>query len=134
MSDGLTPPVEPGPAQEHLTVIVLSAISRESSSCHVLARIVADMVAAEPGVVVDFAHPSEVGVPVNDGNVADDHPAATAWQARVADGALPHLGVARVPQRDDRGDEEHVRLPRQGADVAATSSGSSRWRAGGWPR
>ena len=51
------------------------------------------MVAAEPGVVVDFVHPSEVGVPVNDGNVADDHPAATAWQARVAE-AHCHIWVS----------------------------------------
>jgi len=93
VTDGLTSPVEPGPAQENLTVIVVSAISRESSSCHVLAKIVADMVAAEPGVVVDFAHPSEVGVPVNDGNVADDHPAAAAWQARVAE-AHCHIWVS----------------------------------------
>jgi len=68
-----------------MRVMVVSAISRESSSCHVLAKLIAEMVAAEPHVVVDFVHPSEVGVPVNDGTVADDHPAATAWQARVAE-------------------------------------------------
>jgi azobenzene reductase len=67
-----------------MRVMVVSAISRESSSCHVLARQVAALVAAEPGVEVDFVHPADVGVPVNDGTVADDHPAALAWQARVA--------------------------------------------------
>ena len=67
-----------------LRVMVVSAISRESSSCQVLAAKVAEMVGAEPGVEVDFVHPADVGVPVNDGTVPDDHPAATAWQARVA--------------------------------------------------
>ena len=75
---------EPVAVVAPMRVMVVSAISRESSSCHVLAQLVAGLVAAEPGVDVDFVHPADVGVPVNDGTVPDDHPAALAWQERVA--------------------------------------------------
>ena len=75
---------EPVAVVAPMRVMVVSAISRESSSCHVLAQLVAGLVAAEPGVEVDFVHPADVGVPVNDGTVPDDHPAALAWQERVA--------------------------------------------------
>jgi azobenzene reductase len=76
-----------------LHVMVVSAISREGSSCHVVARMIAEMVTAQPGVSVDFAHPGEVGVPVNDGSVPDDHPAAIAWQQRVA-AAQCHIWIS----------------------------------------
>ncbi len=70
-------------ADTRLTVMVVSAISRETSSCHVLARTLADMCAAHD-VDVDFVTPADAGLPVNDGNVPDDLPAAIAWQARIA--------------------------------------------------
>ena len=72
--------------------MVVSAISRESSSCYLLARQVADM-AAEHGVGVDFVTPANVGLPLNDGTIPDDLPAALAWQERVRQ-AHCHLWVS----------------------------------------
>jgi azobenzene reductase len=90
----LPPPAPPAPAGPvQLRVMVVSAISRDSSSCHVLGRLVEEMLAEEPGVSVDFVHPSDVGVPVNDGSVPDDHPAAMAWQQRVAE-AHCHIWIS----------------------------------------
>jgi azobenzene reductase len=77
-----------------LRVMVISAISRESSSCHVLARQVVDLVAAH-GVEVDFVTPADVDLPVNDGSVPDDLPAALAWQQRVA---LAHAHIWVSPE------------------------------------
>ena len=73
--------------------MIVSAISRESSTCYILAEAISQMCLAENGVTVDFAHPGEVGVPVNDGSVAYDHPAATAWQQRVA-AAQCHIWIS----------------------------------------
>ena len=64
-------------------VMVVSAISRESSSCYVLARQIEQMCLAQD-VDVDFVTPANVGVPVNDGNVPDDLPEGVAWCERVA--------------------------------------------------
>jgi azobenzene reductase len=64
-------------------VMVVSAISRESSSCYMLAAHLADLCRARD-VDVDFVTPANVGVPPNDGTVADDLPEARAWQERVA--------------------------------------------------
>jgi azobenzene reductase len=65
-----------------MKVMVLSAISRPESSCYMLARLVADLV-EKHGVDVDFATPADADLPVNDGTVPYDHPAAVAWAERV---------------------------------------------------
>ncbi len=65
-----------------MKLMVVSAISRESSTTHILARRVAD-ICQQHGVEVDFVTPAEVGLPVNDGTVPYDLPEAKAWQERV---------------------------------------------------
>jgi azobenzene reductase len=67
-----------------MRVMVVSAISRESSTCYVLARLVEQLLTAHDDVVVDFVTPADVGVPPNDGTIPDDLPEALAWQHRVA--------------------------------------------------
>lgn len=75
-----------------MKVMVVSAISRESSSCYMLAQEVASVAKAH-GVEVDFVTPADTGLPVNDGTVAFDHPAAVKWAERV--GAIhAHLWVS----------------------------------------
>jgi azobenzene reductase len=64
--------------------MVISAISRESSTCYVLARLVEQLLTAHTDVDVDFVTPADVGVPPNDGTIPDDLPEALAWQQRVA--------------------------------------------------
>lgn len=75
-----------------MKVMVVSAISRESSSCYVLAQVLCEM-AAKHGVEVDFTHPAEAGLPINDGTLAWDDPASVAWQERIA-GIHAHLWVS----------------------------------------
>lgn len=65
-----------------IRVMVVSAISRESSSCYVLARIAE--LCRQRDVDVDFVTPAAVGLPVNDGTVPDDLPAARAWQEQAS--------------------------------------------------
>ena len=48
--------------QTPLRIMVVSAISRESSSCHVLAMQIAEMVAAEPGVEVDYCADNQIAL------------------------------------------------------------------------
>jgi azobenzene reductase len=67
-----------------MRVMVVSAISREQSSCYVLARLVEQLLGAHEDVDVDFVTPADVSVPPNDGMVPDDLPEALAWQHRVA--------------------------------------------------
>lgn len=67
-----------------MRVMVISAISRESSTCYVLARLVEQLLTAHTDVDVDFVTPADVGVPPNDGTIPDDLPEALAWQQRVA--------------------------------------------------
>ncbi len=68
-----------------MQVMVISAISRESSSCYVLAKLVEELCTKQGAdVEVDFVTPADVGVPVNDGTVPDDLPAGEAWRERVA--------------------------------------------------
>jgi len=67
-----------------MRVMVVSAISRESSTCYMLARLVEQLLTAHDDVEVDFVTPADVGVPPNDGTIADDLPEALAWQQRVA--------------------------------------------------
>ena len=66
-----------------MNIMVVSAISRPASSCYLLARAVADLCAAD-GDAVDLVTPADVDLPVNDGTVPDDLPAAVAWQARIS--------------------------------------------------
>ena len=66
-------------------MMVISAIGRESSSCYILAKQVAEIVEAHDGVEVDFVTPGDTGLPINDGNVPWDLPEAVAWQERVAE-------------------------------------------------
>jgi NAD(P)H-dependent FMN reductase len=75
-----------------MKVMVVSAISRPESSCHMLARQVADL-AERHGVEVDFVCPADVNLPVNDGTVPWDHPATVAWAERV-DQIHAHLWVS----------------------------------------
>ena len=75
-----------------MKVMVVSAISRESSTCYILAKHLVDMAAAH-GVEVDFTHPANAGLPINDGTIAWDDPRAKAWQDRI--GAIhAHLWVS----------------------------------------
>jgi azobenzene reductase len=67
-----------------MKVMVVSAISREDSSCFLLAQRLVEICQRE-GVGVDFTHPAEAGLPVNDGTVAWDDPRSLAWQKRVAE-------------------------------------------------
>jgi arsenic resistance protein ArsH len=66
-----------------MKLMVVSAISRDSSTTYILARQVADICTAH-GAEVDFVTPDNTGLPVNDGTVAWDLPEAVAWQERVA--------------------------------------------------
>jgi azobenzene reductase len=66
-----------------MNIMVISAISRESSSCYLLARTVAEM-CEQHGETVDFVTPADVGLPINDGMVPFDLPEALAWQERIA--------------------------------------------------
>ncbi|HEV3226818.1 MAG TPA: NADPH-dependent FMN reductase [Acidimicrobiales bacterium] len=65
-----------------MRVMVLSAISREDSSCFILAAQLCEMAHAQ-GVEVDFTHPADANLPVNDGTLAWDDPRSVAWQQRV---------------------------------------------------
>ena len=65
-----------------MRVMVLSAISREDSSCYLLASQLCEM-ARGHGVEVDFTHPADANLPVNDGTLAWDDPRSVAWQERV---------------------------------------------------
>jgi NAD(P)H-dependent FMN reductase len=64
-------------------VMVVSAISRESSTCYMLAREVVTL-CEEHASEVDFVTPADVQLPVNDGTIPFDLPEAVAWQERVA--------------------------------------------------
>jgi NAD(P)H-dependent FMN reductase len=66
-----------------MKLMVISAISRDSSTTYILAKQVATMCESH-GVEVDFVTPADVDLPVNDGTVPWDLPAAVAWQERVA--------------------------------------------------
>ena len=66
-----------------MKVMVVSAISREDSSCYILASQLCDMARAH-GVEVDYTHPADADLPVNDGTLAWDDPRSVAWQERVA--------------------------------------------------
>lgn len=66
-----------------MKLMVISAISRDSSTTYILAKQVA-AICESHGVEVDFVTPADVDLPVNDGTVPWDLPAAVAWQERVA--------------------------------------------------
>ena len=66
-----------------MKVMVVSAISREDSSCYLLAQKLVELTSAK-GVEVDFTHPAECDLPVNDGTLAWDDPRSKTWQDRVA--------------------------------------------------
>src|SRR3954451_11775569 len=67
-----------------MRVMVVSAISREDSSCFLLAQKLVELTAAK-GAEVDFTHPADADLPVNDGTLAWDDPRSVAWQQRVAE-------------------------------------------------
>jgi azobenzene reductase len=75
-----------------MRVMVVSAISREDSSCFILAKTLCEF-ASKQGVEVDFTHPADANLPVNDGTLAWDDPRSVAWQERVA-GIHAHLWVS----------------------------------------
>jgi len=66
-----------------MKVMVLSAMSRESSTTYIMAKEIAALCEAQ-GAEVDFCSPADAGLPVNDGNVAWDLPEVLAWQGRIA--------------------------------------------------
>ena len=75
-----------------MKLMVVSAISRDSSTTHILARLVAD-ICREHGVEVDLVTPADVRLPVNDGTIPYDLPEAKAWQERI--GAIhAHIWVS----------------------------------------
>ncbi len=65
-----------------MRIMVVSAIGRESSTCYILAQRIANICTGH-GAEVDFATPTQVGLPVNDGNVAWDLPEVTEWRSRI---------------------------------------------------
>jgi NAD(P)H-dependent FMN reductase len=64
-------------------LMVIAAIGRESSTTYMLGRQVVG-ICELIGCDVDFVTPTELALPVNDGTVPFDLPAAKAWQERVA--------------------------------------------------
>lgn len=75
-----------------MKLMVVSAISRESSTCYILAEKLAEL-ASSHGVQVDFAHPANAALPIQDGTVAFDDARSLAWQERL--GAIhAHLWVS----------------------------------------
>lgn len=63
--------------------MVISAISRDTSTTYILAKQAAEA-CERHGAEVDFVTPADTGLPVNDGTVPWDLPEAKAWQERVA--------------------------------------------------
>ena len=84
-----------------MKIMVVSAISREDSSCYILAEKLCEM-ARGSGRRGRLHAPGRSDLPVNDGTLAWDDPRSVAWQQRVGGDGGPHVGVARVPQRHDR--------------------------------
>ena len=75
-----------------MKLMVVSAISRESSTCYILAQKLCEL-AQTHGVQVDFTHPANAGLPIQDGTLAYDDPRSVAWQERI--GAIhAHLWVS----------------------------------------
>lgn len=66
-----------------MKVMVIAAIGRETSTTNILGRQVVG-ICERHGAEVDFVTPTDLDLPVNDGNVPFDLPAAKAWQAQVA--------------------------------------------------
>ncbi|MGH9246225.1 MAG: NADPH-dependent FMN reductase [Acidimicrobiales bacterium] len=75
-----------------MKVMVVSAISRTDSSCYLLAQLVAE-IATKQGVEVDFTHPGDANLPVNDGTVPYDDARAVGWAERV-DAIHAHLWIS----------------------------------------
>ena len=86
-----------------MKVMVVSAISRETSTCYVLAEKLCELAAAH-GVQVDFTHPANAALPIQDGNVAYDDPRSLAWQEKWVEGV--EAGLADAERGDFAGEEE----------------------------
>jgi len=67
-----------------MRLMVVSAMSRESSTTYIMAKEIVAMCEQHGGVDVELVSRESVGLPVNDGNVAWDAPEVTAWQGRIA--------------------------------------------------
>src|SRR3954466_6214783 len=67
-----------------MRLMVISAMSRESSTTYMMGKEIVAICQQHGGVDVDFSHPAEAGLPVNDGTVAWDAPEVIAWQGRIA--------------------------------------------------
>src|SRR3954462_8156373 len=65
-----------------MNVMVVSAISREDSSCYLLGQKLVEISQAR-GIEVAFTPPADAGLPVNDGTLAWDDPRSVAWQQRI---------------------------------------------------
>ena len=66
-----------------MKVMVLSAMTRESSTTYMMAKEI-QAICESQGAEVDFVTPGDIGLPVNDGNVAWDLPEVLEWQGRIA--------------------------------------------------
>lgn len=67
-----------------MRLMVIAAIGRESSTTHILGKQVQAFCQRQPDLEVDFVTPTDLQLPVNDGTIPWDLPAAKAWQERVA--------------------------------------------------
>jgi len=75
-----------------MNLMVVSAISRGDSSCYILAEKLVELAKAH-GVDVDFTHPADADLPVNDGTLAWDDPRSVGWQHRI-ENQQAHLWVS----------------------------------------
>ncbi len=66
-----------------MNLMVIAAIGRESSTTNMLGRQIVG-ICEGIGCDVDFVTPTALALPVNDGTLPPDLPAAKAWQERVA--------------------------------------------------
>lgn len=67
-----------------MNLMVLSAISRDSSTTHIAARLAVE-IAEGHAADVAMVTPADLALPVNDGTVAWDLPEAEAWRTRVGE-------------------------------------------------
>jgi azobenzene reductase len=67
-----------------MRLMVIAAIGRDTSTTNMLGRRVQAFCEEQPDLDVDFVTPTDLQLPVNDGTIPWDLPAAKAWQERVA--------------------------------------------------
>lgn len=67
-----------------MKMMIIAAIGRDTSTTNMLGRRVKDFLAQQPELEVDMVTPTDLQLPVNDGTIPWDLPAAKAWQERVS--------------------------------------------------